>query len=195
MADNFPSEAAFLDAARGLCTKVGQWQDQWDALSSVQLRTKLHKEAATLEMLLEYTEVSLPCSNTPSLRRLLGKVIPFFYSPEMVKLSFDAIPNLNRNSPAYCQAERLRKGKHPKTTRMKLLASALAWCFLSLVPPPNVSLSLGARTFPSDGMHRAETLMCTAQSIQQLYKTFIDTNADIEKYLKYSDARGSSGKL
>ncbi|KAF8993146.1 hypothetical protein BDQ17DRAFT_1331891 [Cyathus striatus] len=57
MANNLPSESAFLDAACGLYTKVGQWQGQRDALSSVQLHTKLCKEAATLEILLEYAEV------------------------------------------------------------------------------------------------------------------------------------------
>ncbi|KAF8984014.1 hypothetical protein BDQ17DRAFT_1437179 [Cyathus striatus] len=235
MANNFPSEAAFLDAARGLCTKVGQWQGQRDVLSSVQLRTELRKEAATLEMLLEYAEVfpamlehsiveevvrksrslyiflenwyklakpaglftlleqawgaiELRLSATEALATILiPNIIPAPTAPpatpisskssevvadadddkgvhvtsmtsptssvidaehfnvmesstcpETVKLSFDAIPNLDHNSPAYRQAEHLHKGKHPKMDKDEASHKRPR-----LVPPPNVLLSLG----------------------------------------------------
>ncbi|KAF8995616.1 hypothetical protein BDQ17DRAFT_1430225 [Cyathus striatus] len=316
MADNFPSEAAFLDTAHGLCMKVGQWQGQRDMLSSVQLHTELYKEAAMLKMLLEYAEVfpamlehsiveevvrksrslyiflenryklakpaglftlleqawgaiELRLSATEALAAILiPDIIPAPTAPpatpvtsrrpisskssgvvadvdddkgvhvtsmtsptssvvdtehfnamevddeakasmKTVKLSFDAIPNLDRNSPAYRQAERLRKGKHPKTDKDEA-SRKHPRLVLPLPRTPSECLTFARSMMdhllslnkidqvpvPSHlmGMHQAETLMCTAQSIQQLYKTFIDTNADIEKYLKYSDTHGSSAK-
>ncbi|KAF8991429.1 hypothetical protein BDQ17DRAFT_1433091 [Cyathus striatus] len=230
MADNFPSEAAFLDAARGLRTKemLLEYAEVFPAMLEhsvveevvrkshslyifLENKYKLAKPAGLFNLLEQtWGTIELRLSATEALATILiPDIIPAPMAPpatpvtsrhpissknsrvvadadddngvhvtsitsptssvidaerfnamevddeakassstcpETVKLSFDAIPNLNHNSPAYCQAECLHKGKHPKTDKDE--ASRKHPC---LVPPLSVLLSLSARSFPFDG--------------------------------------------